>query len=188
LLEPTTMAAPTTLETLPTRDDEGAWLAVIEASQGTRHKLKYKPEWNAFVLDGVLPVGLAFPYDFGFLPSTLGDDGDPLDVLVLADEALPPGAVVPCRIVGVVEAEQHDEDEADAKRNDRLLAVAVKSHRDGDCREIRDLPARILDEIEQFFVAYNASKRGSFRPLARRGAAAATRLVEHGERRFAGGR
>jgi inorganic pyrophosphatase len=177
-----------TLATLPTRNDEAAWLAVIEASQGTRHKLKYTPEWNAFVLDGVLPVGLAFPYDFGFLPSTLGDDGDPLDVLVLADEALPPGAVVPCRIVGVVEAEQHDEDEADAKRNDRLLAVAVKSHRHGDCREIRDLPARILDEIEQFFVAYNASKRGSFRPLARRGAAAATRLVEQGERRFAGGR
>jgi inorganic pyrophosphatase len=182
------MAATPTLETIPTRDDEGAWLAVIEASQGTRHKLKYRREWRAFVLHGVLPVGLAFPYDFGFLPSTLGDDGDPLDVLVLADEALPPGAVVPCRIVGVIEAEQHDEGEAEAKRNDRLLAVAVKSHRHGDCRELKELPANVLDEIEQFFVAFNASKRGSFRPLARRGAAAASKLVEQGERRFAGER
>ncbi len=177
-----------TLERLPTRDDEGAWLAVIEASQGTRHKLKYTPEWSAFVLNGVLPVGLAFPYDFGFLPSTLGDDGDPLDVLVLADEALPPGAVVPCRVLGVIEAEQHDEGEQDAKRNDRLIAVAVKSHRHADCRELKDLPANVLDEIEQFFVAFNASKRGSFRPLARRGAAKAAKLVEEGERRFAGGR
>jgi inorganic pyrophosphatase len=186
LPDATTMSAPTkTLETLPTRDDEGAWLAVIEASQGTRHKLKYTPEWNAFVLNGVLPVGLAFPYDFGFLPSTLGDDGDPLDVLVLADESLPPGSVVPCRIVGVIEAEQHDEDEPDAKRNDRLVAVAVKSHRHGDCRTLKDLPANVLDEIEQFFVAFNASKGGTFRPLARRGVATATKLVAGGERRFA---
>ena len=183
------MAAPaTTFESIPTRDDEGAWLAVVEASQGTRHKFKYAAEWNAFVLSDVLPVGLAFPYDFGFLPSTLGDDGDPLDVLVLADEALLPGAVVPCRIVGVIEAEQHDEGEAETKRNDRLLAVAVRSHRHGDCSELDDLPANVLEQIEQFFVAFNASKGGSFRPLARRGAAAATRLVEHGERRFAGSR
>ena len=177
-----------TLDALPTRNDEGAWLAVVEASQGTRHKLKYTPEWDAFVLDNVLPIGLAFPYAFGFLPSTLGDDGDPLDVLVLADESLTPGSVVPCRIVGVIEAEQHDEDEEAAKRNDRLLAVAVKSHRHGDCTELKDLPANVLDEIEQFFVAFNASKGGSFRPLARRGAAVATRLVERGERRFAGRR
>ena len=177
-----------TPESLPTHDDDGAWLAVIEASQGTRHKLKYSPEWNAFVLDGVLPVGLAFPYDFGFVPSTRGDDGDPLDVLVLADEALPPGAVVPCRIVGVIEAEQHDRGEHDAKRNDRLIAVAVKSHRHGGCTRLKDLSANVLDEIEQFFVAFNASKGGSFRPLARRGVATATRLVEEGERRFAGAR
>ena len=68
------------------------------------------------------------------------------------------------------------------------LPVAVKSHRHGDCSELKDLPGNVLDEIEQFFVAFNASKRGSFRPLARRGAAAATRLVERGERRFAGER
>ena len=62
------------------------------------------------MLSGVLPLGLSFPYDFGFLPSRrYGDDGDPLDVLVLADEAMPPGTVAPCRIVGVIEAEQQDQ-------------------------------------------------------------------------------
>lgn len=171
-------------ESLPCRDEEGAWLAVIEATQGSRHKLKYNAEWNAFVLSNVLPLGLSFPYDFGFVPSTRGDDGDPLDVLVLADEAMPPASVAPCRIVGVLEAEQQDEG-GKPERNDRLLAVAMKSHRYGECRELRDIAENVLGEIEQFFVAYNASKGGRFRPLARRGAAAAERLLERGVRRYA---
>jgi len=116
------------LDALPTRDDEGRWLAVIEATQGTRHKFKYHAGSDAFVLSGVLPLGLGFPYDFGFLPSTLGDDGDPLDVLVLADEALPLGALAPVRIVGVIEAEQQEKG-GRAERNDRLLAVTDPSHR-----------------------------------------------------------
>ena len=178
------MSDPASLEALPTRNDAGDWLAVIEATQGTRHKLKYRREWRAFVLSGVLPLGLSFPYDFGFLPSTLGDDGDPLDILVLADEAMPPGTVAPCRLVGVIEAEQQDEGER-AERNDRLLAVAEPSHRYGECRELRDIAEAALEEIEQFFVVYNAHKGGRFTPLARRGTAAATRLVERGRRRYA---
>ncbi|HEV7578248.1 MAG TPA: inorganic diphosphatase [Caldimonas sp.] len=178
------MADPTPLEALPSRDDNGAWLAVIEATQGTRHKLKYKAEWQAFVLSGVLPLGLSFPYDFGFVPSTLGDDGDPLDVLVFADEAMPPGTVAPCRLVGVIEAEQQKKGER-AERNDRLLAVTEPSHRYRECRELRDIAAGVLVEVEQFFVAYNAQKGVRFQPLARRGAAAATRLVERGRRRYA---
>ena len=179
---------PHSMASLPCRDGEGSWLAVVEATQGTRQKFKYQPAWQAFVLHKVLPLGFSYPYAFGFVPSTLGDDGDPLDVLVLADEALPPGTVVPCRIVGVIEAEQKEEGAAKAERNDRLLAVATRSHRHGECRELRDLAADVLDEIEQFFVATNAAEGKSFRPIARRGAAAATRLVEAGERKFASGR
>lgn len=181
------MADPSSLDALPARNEAGLWLAVIEATQGTRHKLKYRPEWRAFVLSGVLPLGLSFPYDFGFLPSTRGDDGDPLDVLVLADEAMPPGTVAPCRLVGVIEAEQQDEGEA-MERNDRLLAVAEPSHRYGECRELRDVAAAALEEIEHFFVVYNAHKGGRFTPIARRGSAAAARLVERGRRRYASGR
>jgi inorganic pyrophosphatase len=177
-------AEPETLASLPTRSDDGVWLAVIEATQGTRHKLKHESEWKAFVLSSVLPLGLSFPYDFGFLPSTLGDDGDPLDVLVLADEALPPGTVVPCRIVGVIEAEQQDKG-GRPKRNDRVVAVARDSHRYGECRELRDIAGNVLNEVEQFFVVYNAHKGGRFRPLARRGAAAAAKLVRRGEGRRA---
>jgi inorganic pyrophosphatase len=183
--DPSMRTAADTLESLPTRDDGGAWLAVIEATQGTRHKFKYHARWRAFVLSGVLPLGLRFPYDFGFLPSTRGEDGDPLDVLVLADEALPPGVVVPCRLLGVIEASQRDKGQRRAKRNDRLIAVAAKSHRYADCVAMRDLATGVLAEIEQFFVAFNAQKGGVFKPLARRGAAVAARLVESGARCFA---
>jgi inorganic pyrophosphatase len=140
----------TGLSALPTRDDEGRWLAVIEATQGTRHKFKYHAPSDAFVLSGVLPLGLGFPYDFGFLPSTLGDDGDPLDVLVLADEALPLGALAPVRIVGVIEAEQQEKGRR-AERNDRLLAVTDPSHRYRDCRALADIAANVLDEIRALF-------------------------------------
>jgi len=180
-----TLAAPETLAALPTRSADGAWLAVIEATRGTRHKLKYESQWKAFVLSGVLPLGLSFRCDFGFLPSTLGDDGDPLDGLVFADEALPPGTVVPCRIVGVLEAGKRDKG-AWPKRNDRVIAVARDSQRYGECRERRDVTTMVLREIERIFVAYNAHKGGRFKPLARRGAAVAEKLVRRGERRRAG--
>ena len=176
---------PETLESLPAQDEAGTWLAVIEATQGTRHKLKYRANWRAFVLSGALPLGLSFPYDFGFVPSTLGDDGDPLDVLVLADEAIPPGVVVPCRLLGVIEAEQIDAGKGRPKRNDRLIAVAAESHRYSECVQLHDIATGVLAEIEHFFVVYNAQMGGRFTPLARRGVTAATRLVKSGARRFA---
>jgi inorganic pyrophosphatase len=176
---------PASLESLPAREGEGPWLAVIEASRGSRHKFKYRAAHRAFELSGVLPLGLTFPYDFGFVPSTLGDDGDPLDVLVLADEALPGGVVVPARVVGVIEAEQQDEGEAAAERNDRLIAVADKARRYLDCNDIDDVAPNVLDEIEAFFAVFNAQKGGRFTALARRGADVAERLLAEGQRRFA---
>jgi inorganic pyrophosphatase len=67
---------------------------IIETPKGRRNKFDYDPEFQLFALGGLLPEGLAFPYDFGFIPSTLGDDGDPLDVLVLMDEAAHVGCLV----------------------------------------------------------------------------------------------
>ncbi len=82
----------------------GALNVVIETSKGSRNKLKYNPEQGLFELSKVLPAGAVFPYDFGFIPSTLGDDGDPLDVLLLLDEPVPAGCKIPARLVGVIEA------------------------------------------------------------------------------------
>ncbi|MGZ8458607.1 MAG: inorganic diphosphatase, partial [Gemmatirosa sp.] len=104
-------------------DDADMVHAVIETPQGSVHKIAYDEARGVFLLKRALPLGMAFPYDFGFVPSTLGDDGAPLDVMVLLDGPTAPGVLVEARLVGVIEAEQHEESKA-PERNDRLLAVS----------------------------------------------------------------
>ena len=110
---------------LPTWDKEGKLNVVVETPKGSRSKLAWNDEYRMFELKGVLPAGAVFPFDFGFLPSTVGGDGDPLDLLVLMDDATYPGVLVPCRLLGVIEAEQTEEGKTE--RNDRLIAVAANS-------------------------------------------------------------
>jgi inorganic pyrophosphatase len=175
------VATGTSLDQLPLVTDDAAVRVVVEANAGSRNKLKYLPEAGVFELHHVLPLGTSFPYDFGFLPSTLGEDGDPLDAIVFPDEPVPPGTVVHCRLVGVIEAEQ-GEPGAARKRNDRYLAVARQSHIYRDWHNVGDVPARALDQLESFFVSYNAQRGIEFRPLARGDAARATDLVTQGRR------
>src|SRR5687767_9047039 len=95
---------------LETYDDESDGLNVIaETPKGSRNKFKYDERYGCFKLGGVLPVGTSFPYDFGFIPSTLGGDGDPLDALILMDEPAFPGCLIVCRLIGVIEAQQTQE-------------------------------------------------------------------------------
>jgi inorganic pyrophosphatase len=89
-------------------DDKEILQVIIETPKGSRNKYAFDPEQEIFALKKVLPAGMAFPYDFGFIPSTLGGDGDPLDVLVLMDEPAFPGCLLKCRIIGVIEGEQGD--------------------------------------------------------------------------------
>jgi inorganic pyrophosphatase len=176
------------IEALSAHDDEGRLLAVIEAPRGSANKLKFDPRLGVFVLHNVLPLGTMFPFDFGFVPGTLGGDGDPLDVLVLMDEPAAPGVVVPCGLLGVVEAVQRkikDTRGVRPTRNDRLVAVAAKTHRYANCRTLGNVGAQALGEIERFFVFYNAQKGVRFTPTGRAGRTAAKRLVSAGCRAFA---
>ena len=175
---------------LGTHDKEGHLLAVVEAPRGSANKLKFDPRRGVFVLHDVLPLGTTFPFDFGFVPATVGDDGDPLDVLLLMDEPAAPGVVVPCRLLGVIEATQRkikDTRSARPTRNDRLVAVAVKTHRHASLKSLRDVGDPMLEEIERFFVFYNRQKGVHFMPIGRAGATAAKRLIAQGRRDFAQG-
>ena len=167
---------------LPAFDpDDGTLNAIVDTTKGSRNKFEYDMRLGLFRLGGVLPAGASFPYDFGFVPSTLGDDGDPLDVLVLMDEPAFVGCLVPARLVGVVEAEQVEEGET--RRNDRLIAVAAKSRSHEDVRSLEDVAANTVHEIEHFFVSYNAAKGKTFTVLGRGDATRARALVRAGERR-----
>ena len=156
---------------------------VIETPKGSRNKYNYDEELRLFKLGGVLPSGAVFPFDFGFVPSTLGGDGDPLDVLVLMDEPAFAGCLVRVRLVGVIEAEQTERD-GETERNDRLVAVAAKSRLHGNVRTLEDLGSGLPEEIEHFFVSYNRAKGKEFKSLGRFGPGRALKLVEEGVRRF----
>jgi inorganic pyrophosphatase len=155
---------------------------VVETARGSRCKYKYDQTGGFFRLSKLLPRGATFPYNFGFVPSTRGEDGDPLDILVLTDEPVSIGAVVPVRLVGVLEAEQTERD-GRTVRNDRLLAVIETPYNPPEVRSLEELGDDLVDEIEHFFVAYNEAEGRHFRPAGRHGADRAESLVEEGRRR-----
>jgi inorganic pyrophosphatase len=123
---------------------------VIETPKGSRNKYDYDPECDCMELATVLPEGMTFPYDFGFIPSTLGEDGDPLDVLILMDAPVVPGCVVNARLIGAIEAMQKNK-AGDWTRNDRLLAVATHAQTHQSVKSLGDLRPHLLDEIKGFF-------------------------------------
>ena len=140
---------------------------IIETPKGSRNKFTFDEQHELFKLGGVLPAGAVFPFDFGFIPSTKGEDGDPLDVLLLMDEPAFAGCLIEARLLGVIEAEQTEEDKT--VRNDKLVAVAAEAHTHRDVESLDDLPERLLEQIEHFFVSYNEFKGRRFRPLGRFG-------------------
>ena len=97
----------------------GTCRAIIETPKGCRNKFDYDPETGLFMLGGLLPEGMMFPFDFGFLPSTLGEDGDPLDIMVLMDAPAHVGCLIEVRIIGIITAEQTEDGKTES--NDRLL-------------------------------------------------------------------
>jgi|SRR6185436_2345719 inorganic pyrophosphatase len=140
---------------------------IIETPKGSRNKFKYDPALRMFKLSKVLPEGMVFPYDFGFVPSTKGDDGDPVDVLVLMDEPTFPGCLLECRLVGVLEAEQ--EEKKKKKQNPRLIAVAKQSLLFSEVASLGDINPTVLRQVEAFFVNYQKARDVKFTILARRG-------------------
>ncbi|HXI54722.1 MAG TPA: inorganic diphosphatase [Polyangia bacterium] len=150
---------------------------VVETTRGGRNKMAYDEKLGVFRLKKVLPEGMSFPYDFGFVPSTRGGDGDPLDALVLMDESATTGGLVGCRLIGVILGEQCEK-KGKKMRNDRLVAVAVPSYTHADLKHIDDLNRSLLKELEKFFVNYHAEYGETFRVLGCKGPKGAWRLVE----------
>lgn len=168
------LADPTRLT--PHDRNNGGFQVIIETPKGCRNKFAFDPRQKVFVLRKVLPAGMVFPCDFGFLPQTKAGDGAPIDVLLLMDEPAFPGIAVRARLIGIIEAEQI----ADGKkvRNDRLLAVAEASHLFANVRGLEDLPGQLIREFEEFFVNYHRLEGKQYRLLSCKGAAAAIRAVD----------
>jgi len=173
------LADPSRLRSLDEENDDLIQV-VIETPKGSRNKYAFNPDLKVFELKKVLPAGMTFPYDFGFIPRTKGGDGDPVDVLVLMDEPAFPGVVVKCRLVGIIEGEQYDK--KDKERNDRVVAVTNQNHSFADIKHVDDLGKLFLHEIEEFFINYHELSKEQYRVIDVRGPGQARKRIEEGIR------
>jgi inorganic pyrophosphatase len=164
------------------KDDKQIIRVVIETPKGSRNKYAFNEDDHVFELKKVLPAGMAFPYDFGFVPSTKAEDGDPVDVLVLMDEPAFPGCVLGCRLIGIIEGLQGDKKKR--IRNDRVVAVEKENHSFADIKHIDDLGKEFLRELEEFFVNYHELSGEQYQVIAVRGPSRAKKRIEDGRRRF----
>ncbi len=140
---------PVNFEALPIGEDAPRLVnAVVEVPVGSRNKYEYDPDLGVVVRDRVLPGAVRYPTDYGFIPSTVAEDGDPLDILVAAYDPAFPGCMVRARPIGEL-------DMSDSSGRDRtILAVPDDDPRFADIKNLDDLPDQNLIEVEEFFEVY----------------------------------
>jgi len=156
---------------------------VVETPRGSAAKLGFDPDLQVFTLSKSLILVLTYPYDWGFIPSTKGEDGDPVDVLILHDTATAPGLVLKCSIIGVLEVVQTEAGKHPI-RNDRIIAVPRHSHRERNERDASDLPKQVRSEIEKFFVATDELESKELKFLGWKGPKTGQALIDKAVKKF----
>lgn len=147
----------TNLAKLPAFVDDDTFNVVVESPRGAGVKLKYDEQSHTMGVSRPLPMGTLFPFDWGFVPSTQGPDGDPVDAIVIWDVSTYPGVVIECRAAGLIQIEQNRSNgvRKNRIRNDRVLAVPTDDSRSVFGRRLA-LDRRIREEIANFLVAVTA--------------------------------
>ncbi len=151
---------------------------IIETPKGSRNKYAFDEEQRVFAVKKVLPAGMTFPYDFGFIPSTRAEDGDPTDVLVLMDEPAFPGVLVKCRVIGVIEGCKGKK--KDGERNDRIIAIEQAAHSYAAIRHVKEMGKKFTKELEEFFVNYHDQEGEKYTVLDLKGPKEALRRIDDG--------
>jgi inorganic pyrophosphatase len=167
---------------LPTWAGDELVHIVVETPRGGRAKLSYDCELKTFVLSKSLMLGLSYPYDWGFIPSTRADDGDPLDAIVIHDAATCPGLVMRCKLLGVLETLQLTKQHR--IRNDRIIAVPEDSHRERELHDVQGLLPEVKEELEKFFAATDELQAKTLKFLGWQGPKEAKKLIRHCESVF----
>jgi inorganic pyrophosphatase len=173
----------TNLIKLPTFNDGSEVHVIVETPRGSRAKLDYDPKLRTFTLSKSLLAGLTYPYDWGFLPRTKAEDGDPLDVMVLHDAATFPGLVLTCKIIGVLQVEQRSKG-TKSERNDRIFAVPRGSHAEKDFSDVRELSSAMREELEKFFIATDELEDKQLKILGWKGPKAALKAIKQAAKAF----
>ena len=134
----------------PKRVTPRDFMAVIEIPKGSKKKYELDKETGLIFLDRVLHTSTHYPANYGFIPRSYGDDGDPLDVLVLCSEPLDPLTLVRCYPIGYISM-------LDGGRNDeKIIAIPFSDPTYNEYKDISELPTHIFDEMTHFFSVYKA--------------------------------
>jgi inorganic pyrophosphatase len=163
------------LARLPIKAEGGYLRVVIETPRGSHAKLAYDPKLRVFTLSKSLLTALTYPYDWGFIPSTEADDGDPLDVMVIHDAGTYPGLVLSCRLIGILQINQKKK--GSTVRNDRLFAVPRNSHEEKGLKDVSGLSNPIREELEKFFIATDELEEKQLQILGWKGPKAAMKVL-----------
>ncbi len=132
----------------PERIKPESFLSVIEITRGDKKKYELDKETGCIILDRILYTSMQYPANYGFIPRTLADDGDPLDVLVLCNEPLDPLVLVECYPIGVLTM-------LDGGKNDeKIIAIPFKDPTYNCFDSVDELPKHLFDEMRHFFSVY----------------------------------
>ncbi len=175
------MIKPNLVHDLPPFDDQHNVRVVVETPRGANIKLKFDDKLGCFSLTRILPLGVTYPYDFGFVPQTLAQDGDPLDVMVLIDAVTYPGVVISCRLLGALQIEERG---MRGRQNHRVVALPVKAARAEDVKDFTGLGDRMQKELERFFVMTTAFTTKDPQLKGWVGPEAATEMVQKSIQRY----
>jgi inorganic pyrophosphatase len=152
--------------------------AIVEVPRGGVNKYEYDKKLNVFRLDRTLYSPVHYPGDYGFIPSTLASDGDPLDVLVLVDNASFPGCLMEVRPIGALEMLDQ------GARDEKVLAVVSNDPRYTEVSNYTDIYTHILREIEHFFSIYKDLEGKRTKTIAWHSAEEARRVILESQERF----
>ena len=171
------------LDALPAFASDDIVHVVVECPRGSAIKWKYDSRLQVMSISRPLVLGTTYPCDWGFVPSTRAEDGDPIDALVIWDGTSFPGVVLPCRLIGVLQVEQNSTnfDPSKRSRNDRVLAIPAADRRCA-MTDVDELPERVKDELAHFALAATALEGKNVRVLGWGTAAAALELVRRSQR------
>ncbi len=155
---------------------------IIETPKGKRTKFKYEEDAGLFSLSKVLPQGFIFPFDFGFVPSTKAEDGDPEDVIVLMEEPAHVGCLLQVRLLGAIKIMQTEDGKSTP--NDRLVAVPVQSPEFANIQRLEDLRSDFTKEVAEFLSSYNKNSDVQDEVTGTCGPEEAVELVEKASQAF----
>jgi len=149
---------------------------IIETPQGSRNKYVWNKDLKLIELKDNLPLGVHFPFDFGFIPDTIAQDKDPIDVMVLCDTPSHPANVISCKVIGIIKAEMQEKN-GETVENDRIIAVPIQKTAFSEINSLKEVDKELIKQLLAFFIFYEKQLGKKFTPLKIGGPSAAMDVI-----------